>query len=394
MKRITLFVLLLLYISGYQTVFSQEENPDLVLTSKDSLIARSWHVGLGFNAVDDSGDMFDELFAVDSQWNFLPYPTRLNIGRYFKSGLGVEAIGTYNKYQVGKLIEGEINQEEKDYYAIDSRLTYDLMRIFGKDSWFDPYVGVGLGYTKADNVGRGTYNGVVGFRTWITENFGLDFNSTGKWRISNDNATNHLQHGVGVVYRFGIEKELTNEGKDKLERMLALEEEVQKQRDSIDQVEKEKARALADQLVREKALAEKRAEEEAKALEKQRKDAIRSKIDGLGNAYFNLNSSYLSTEAKKVLDGLAQIMKENIQLELSVSSFADSRGTAKYNKWLSERRVDRTIEYLVNAGVSESRLKGAAYGEENLVNECDDHTYCSEAKHQLNRRSEFTIIKF
>ncbi len=394
MKRITLFVLLLLYISGYQTVFSQEENPDLVLTSKDSLIARSWHVGLGFNAVDDSGDMFDELFAVDSQWNFLPYPTRLNIGRYFKSGLGVEAIGTYNKYQVGKLIEGEINQEEKDYYAIDSRLTYDLMRIFGKDSWFDPYVGVGLGYTKADNVGRGTYNGVVGFRTWITENFGLDFNSTGKWRISNDNATNHLQHGVGVVYRFGIEKELTNEGKDKLERMLALEEEVQKQRDSIDQVEKEKARALADQLVREKALAEKRAEEEAKALEKQRKDAIRSKIDGLGNAYFNLNSSYLSTEAKKVLDGLAQIMKENIQLELSVSSFADSRGTAKYNKWLSERRVDRTIEYLVNAGVSESRLKGAAYGEENLVNECDDHTYCSEAKHQLNRRLEFTIIKF
>ena len=394
MKRITLFVLLLLYISGYQTVFSQEENPDLVLTSKDSLIARSWHVGLGFNAVDDSGDMFDELFAVDSQWNFLPYPTRLNIGRYFKSGLGVEAIGTYNKYQVGKLIEGEINQEEKDYYAIDSRLTYDLMRIFGKDSWFDPYVGVGLGYTKADNVGRGTYNGVVGFRTWITENFGLDFNSTGKWRISNDNATNHLQHGVGVVYRFRIEKELTNEGKDKLERMLALEEEVQKQRDSIDQVEKEKARALADQLVREKALAEKRAEEEAKALEKQRKDAIRSKIDGLGNAYFNLNSSYLSTEAKKVLDGLAQIMKENIQLELSVSSFADSRGTAKYNKWLSERRVDRTIEYLVNAGVSESRLKGAAYGEENLVNECDDHTYCSEAKHQLNRRSEFTIIKF
>ena len=85
MKRITLFVLLLLYISGYQTVFSQEENPDLVLTSKDSLIARSWHVGLGFNAVDDSGDMFDELFAVDSQWNFLPYPTRLNIGRYFKT---------------------------------------------------------------------------------------------------------------------------------------------------------------------------------------------------------------------------------------------------------------------------------------------------------------------
>ena len=129
-------------------------------------------------------------------------------------------------------------------------------------------------------------------------------------------------------------------------------------------------------------------------LEKQRKDAIRSKIDGLGNAYFNLNSSYLSTEAKKVLDGLAQIMKENMQLELSVSSYADSRGTAKYNKWLSERRVDRTIEYLVKVGVSKSRLKGAAYGEENLVNECDDHTYCSEAKHQLNRRSEFTIIKF
>lgn len=143
MKNLAILSILVFSISQ-QSIFSQELEPNFGLTSKDSIIERSWHVGIGFNAVDDSGDMFDELLAVNSQWNYVYFPSRINLGRYFKSGIGVDAIATYNKYQVGKLIEGSINTVEKDYYAIDSRVTYDLMKIFKKDSWFDPYVGVGL----------------------------------------------------------------------------------------------------------------------------------------------------------------------------------------------------------------------------------------------------------
>lgn len=393
---------ILVFFISQLSIFSQELGPNLELTSKDSIIEHSWHVGIGFNAVDDSGgDMFDELFAIDSQWNYVYYPSRVNLGgRYFKSGIGgVDAIATYNKYQVGgKLIEGSINTVEKDYYAIDSRVTYDLMKIFKKDSWFDPYVGgVGLGYTKADNVGRGgTYNAVIGFRTWISERFGIDFNSTGKWRISNDNATNHLQHGVGVVYRFGIEKGLNESGEEKLALMEALEKEKQRQLDSLNQVEKEKE--LARKLEMERAFAQQRAEEEAKkAARENLLKEIESQIAELGNAYFDLNSSYLNKKAKTVLIGLAALMEKYPQLELEISSHADSRGGSDtYNQWLSERRVNRTLEFLKKqGGVSEARLHGESFGgESQLLNECDDHTYCPEDKHQVNRRSEFKIVKY
>ncbi|MDR7212697.1 outer membrane protein OmpA-like peptidoglycan-associated protein, partial [Flavobacterium piscis] len=32
------------------------------------------------------------------------------------------------------------------------------------------------------------------------------------------------------------------------------------------------------------------------------------------------------------------------------------------------------------------------YGESQLVNKCTDNVTCTEAEHQLNRRSEFVII--
>ncbi|MFC4097914.1 OmpA family protein [Euzebyella saccharophila] len=392
MKNLAILSILVFFISQL-SIFSQELGPNLELTSRDSIIERSWHVGIGLNAVDDSGDMFDELLAVDSQWNYVYFPSRINLGRYFKSGIGVDAIATYNKYQVGKLIEGSINTVEKDYYAIDSRVTYDLMKVFKKDSWFDPYVGVGLGYTKADNVGRGTYNAVIGFRTWISERFGIDFNSTGKWRISNDNATNHLQHGVGVVYRFGIEKVLNESGEEKLALMEALEKEKQRQLDSLNQVEKEKE--LARKLEMERALAQQRAEEEAKkAARENLLKEIELQMEGLGNAYFDLNSSYLNKNAKTVLIGLAAMMEKYPQLELEISSHADSRGSETYNQWLSERRVNRTLEFLKKQGVPETRLHGESFGESQLLNDCDDHTYCPEDKHQINRRSEFKIVNY
>ena len=59
------------------------------------------------------------------------------------------------------------------------------------------------------------------------------------------------------------------------------------------------------------------------------------------------------------------------------------------------KRMKRTIEYLVKQkGIDASRLQGEAFGESKLVNECNDHTRCSEAKHKLNRRSEFVIDSF
>ncbi|MBU3024397.1 OmpA family protein [Zobellia galactanivorans] len=385
---------MVLLLCATTNLLQAQEEPKLV--AKDSIVKSSWIIGLGYNIVDDSGDVFDELLAPGDQWNVLPYPSRISIGRYFDSGIGVEAIGTYNKYAVGKFIDGRTNLEETDYYGIDARLTYDLNKIIGQTGWFDPYLGVGAGYTEANNEPRATYNAVVGFRTWFSDRLGLDFSSSGKWAANNDQATNHLQHAAGVVYQFGITKGLSKKGEAKLALIEELDAQRQKQQDSIAAAEREREEAdLAARLAKEKEEARLAAAEKARldAL-KQRETEIRNEIDALGFAYFDLNSSYLNAKSKKVLDGLADILAKYPELELQITSHTDSRGTSAYNDWLSERRVTHTKAYLVKRGVSAERLDTEAYGETHLLNECDDNTYCDEEKHQENRRSEFVITKF
>ena len=383
------YLLILLLALPLNFVNAQE----LRLTAKDSVVQSAWMVGLGYNFVDDSGDMFKKLISLDEQWNAVAFPSRLSIGRYFKNGLGIEAIGSYNKYKVGKLIDGAINSKEIDYYGIDARLSYDLNKIIGETGFFDPYIGVGLGYTDANEQGRGTYNGVIGFRTWFSDRLGLDFSSSGKWSMDNS-ASNHLQHAVGGVYRFDVEKGLSKKGKEK----LALIEENQRISDSINAAKKaeEEARLLAERLAREKEQARLAAEEQArKDAEKRRRAELEGKIDAMGNIYFGLNSSQLSKEYKGLLDKLAVIMDENPTLTIKVGSHADSRGAEVYNQSLSEKRVKQTLDYLIKQkGIDASRLTGEGFGETRLVNECDDNTRCPESKHRLNRRSEFEVVGF
>ncbi|MGD1945229.1 MAG: OmpA family protein [Croceivirga sp.] len=375
-----------------QSGFSQE----LQLTKKDSIVQSAWIFGLGFNAVDDAGSEFNNVFNFSDNWNIVPFPSRLSIGRYFKGGLGLEAIGSYNQYQEGKTIDGIIAVEDIDYYAIDFRVSYDLNMILGETGWFDPYVGIGAGYTDANNQGRGTYNASVGFRTWLSDRFGLDFNSTGKWAMSTENATNHIQHAAGAVYRFGIEKGLSKKGEEKLALIRESEKE-QLRQDSIAAAQraKEEARLLAERLKKEEEAAQLAAEEKAKFdSENARKKQIEESIKALGYVYFDLNSSFLNANDKALLDRLAIILEENPSVVIKVTSHTDSRGSNNYNQWLSERRVKRTTDYLISKGVDAKRIQGVGFGEDKLTNECDDKIYCTEEKHRENRRSEFSVFSY
>jgi outer membrane protein OmpA-like peptidoglycan-associated protein len=388
----SLLLCCLLIFAIHNTAIGQEE---LQLTSKDSIVQKLWILGLGYNAIDDSGNVFDGLFNVGEEWNILPYPSRLSIGKYFKNGLGIEAIGTYNKYKEGNIIDGVVNATDINYYAFDTRVSYDLNKIIGHTGWFDPYVGVGAGYSDANNVGRGTYNAVIGFRTWFSDKWGLDFNSSGKWAMSQSNgATNHIQHAAGIVYQFGIEKGLSKRGEEKLAMLSALEKERQRQMDSVAEVNRLKEEALlAERLKEEKEKAEMAAAERAKIdAENKRKSIIKDKIEALGFVYFDLNSSVINRKSQQILDTLSIIINDNPGLILKITSHTDSRGSSNYNDWLSQRRVERTKDYLLKKGIVSSQLTTEAFGERKLLNECDDNTHCSEEKHKVNRRSEFKII--
>lgn len=383
------FVLVFLFVISF--AFSTAQ--DLRLTSKDSIVKSSWIFGLGYNFVDDGGSKFENLFDVDEQWNAVAFPSRLSIGRYFESGLGLEAIGTYNKYKVGKLVDGAINTRETDYLGIDARLSYDLNKVIGETGFFDPYVGVGLGYTDANDQSRGTYNAVVGFRAWFSDRFGLDISSSGKWAMGSD-ATNHLQHSAGVVYRFGMEKGLSKKGMQK----YGLIVENQRVQDSINAAKRaeEEARLLAERLAREKEQARLAAEEQARRdAENQRRMTIESLVEDVGHVHFRFNSSSLTKSEMERLDRMASVLEEYPNVTLKIGSHADSRGSDEYNLKLSEKRVSNTIDYLVNKkGIDANRLSGEGFGKRQLLNECDSSTYCPESKHKVNRRSEFEVDQF
>jgi OOP family OmpA-OmpF porin len=378
------------------TMNAQNTEENLQITAKDSIVTSSWMFGVGVNAVDDSGNMFNGLFDISDEWNMVPFPSRISIGRYFKSGLGIEAIGTYNQYKEGNIIDNISSPENIDYFGIDARLSYDLNKIIGETGWFDPYVGIGIGYTDANRLGRGTYNAAVGFRTWFSDSWGLDFSSSGKWSMGNENGvTNHLQHAAGVVYQFGIEKGLSKRGEDKLELIAAIEKEKQRQMDSITDVNRQKeALLLAERLKKEKeAAAALAAAEEAKLkAERDRKDAIEKRIADLGYVYFDFNSSVVNQSSQSVLNAIAFILEELPNLQLKITSHTDSRGVSNYNDMLSEKRVQSTKNYLISKGVANTKLTTESYGETQLLNECDDNTYCPEEKHRVNRRSEFLIL--
>ncbi|MBD0849854.1 OmpA family protein [Maribacter arenosus] len=393
MKNYTLCVLVLLMLAT-TPILSQE---DIQLTSKDSIVQSSWVLGLGLNIVDDTATPFGETFLdIKDTWNAVPYPSRISIGRFFKNGLGIEAIGTYNKYKVGKIIDGAINTAPRDYFAIDGKISYDLNKLIGETNWFDPYLHVGAGYSSIGNVGRSTANAGFGFNTWFSDRWGANFNTMGKWGIK-EGTTKQLQHSAGVVYRFDVEKGLSKKGEEKLALITAMENDKQRVADSLSAVQRAKDEAaMAERLAQEKEKARLTALEKEKLdAEKQRRQQLEDAINALGHVYFDFDSSYLNKPYKGLLDRLALILQENPSVTLKIGSHTDSRGPEKYNMWLSEKRMQHTKAYLVEQkGIDGARLVGEAFGETELINECKDHIRCSEEKHRQNRRSAFKVISY
>ena len=109
--------------------------------------------------------------------------------------------------------------------------------------------------------------------------------------------------------------------------------------------------------------------------------------------YFDLNSSYIRSDANMELNKIVSIMNQYPSPEIDIRSHTDSRDSDRYNKWLSNRRAQSTIDYLISRGISPNRLTGRGYGETKLVNHCSNGVKCSDSLHEQNRRSEFIITK-
>ncbi|WP_046759093.1 OmpA family protein [Kordia jejudonensis] len=118
-------------------------------------------------------------------------------------------------------------------------------------------------------------------------------------------------------------------------------------------------------------------------------------ILGINIIYFDFDKDFIrSPDATAELQKVILFMKTYPKVHIDVRSHTDSRASDRYNLNLSKRRNKSTIDYIVNVGgIDRNRLTGDGYGETQLVNKCEDGVKCTEAEHDLNRRSEFIITK-
>lgn len=117
------------------------------------------------------------------------------------------------------------------------------------------------------------------------------------------------------------------------------------------------------------------------------------KLLDINPIYFDLDKSNIRPDATIELDKIVEAMKENPTLEIELGAHTDSRGSDAYNLGLSDRRAKSSADYISSRGINHARINGKGYGETQLINRCKNNVKCNEADHQINRRTEFRIVK-
>lgn len=112
----------------------------------------------------------------------------------------------------------------------------------------------------------------------------------------------------------------------------------------------------------------------------------------IDNIYYDYDDDKIREDAKKPLDSLIIILKQNPQISIQLSSHTDCRGQNGYNEKLSQRRAESAVRYLIQNSIDAGRLKAKGYGENKLEVECKCSD-CTDEEHQRNRRTTFLILE-
>lgn len=142
------------------------------------------------------------------------------------------------------------------------------------------------------------------------------------------------------------------------------------------------------------AAAEIKKNEKVKQILEQEKDVVRDKdrlIIKTDPIYFDYNMWYIRKESKVVLGRVVALMNKYPGMVIEIGSHTDSRGNAKFNESLSQKRANSTREFIIQSGIDAKRVTAKGYGESVPIVKCKTDDACSEEEHELNRRSEFVI---
>lgn len=127
--------------------------------------------------------------------------------------------------------------------------------------------------------------------------------------------------------------------------------------------------------------------------DKEKLDRCQYALDNINTIYFDLDKYYIRPDAAIELEKIVRTMKRCPNIKVEAGSHTDSRASHAYNNNLAQKRAQATVDYIVSRGIDAYRITPNGYGETQLLNRCSDGVKCSEGEHQVNRRTEFVIIR-
>ena len=135
----------------------------------------------------------------------------------------------------------------------------------------------------------------------------------------------------------------------------------------------------------------------------------------IDNIFYDFDRATLRPESKTSLDELVKLLNENPNITIELSAHCDYKGSAAYNKQLSQRRAESVVKYLIEKGIARERLTPLGYGKEKPKTikkkvaeryeflKADDvlsEEFIRQLKpeeqeicNQLNRRTEFRVLR-
>ena len=206
------------------------------------------------------------------------------------------------------------------------------------------------------------------------------------------NATNDGSLALKSLEAIKLEEQQIAEKRRKQEIQLETEKK-EKEALAIIALNEAAKKAKADEIKAEEA----KKKEKVNEILRQEKDVVKDDKDRLiiktDPIYFDYNMWYIRKESKVVLGRVVALMNKYPGMVIEIGSHTDSRGNAKFNEELSQKRANSTREFIIQSGINASRVSAKGYGESVPIIKCKTDDACSEEDHELNRRSEFVIKK-
>jgi OmpA-OmpF porin, OOP family len=406
-----------------------------------------WQMSLGVNVVDVrdpysfTGMTKDYFNFTGNDLNYYGPPIRLAVARKFSESFMAQVSVSTNIVRKGiEWTDGDDLADDSFLYA-DAKLLYDLNKLVGETGWFDPYLGIGGGYSMMQ-INDFKVNGTWGINMWLNPHWAItlessynhNFKDTFKGDPYSGTGTDFFQHSLGITCRLGGAKPKDSDqdgipdATDKCPKekgVVSLQgcpetpktdlpkpAETDMDGDGVTDAQDEcptvagiatnkgcpikdmdgDGVADADDFCPEvKGIAALYGCPETPdgdvegepVVEKPQGKVLNSAKDDLNKIviYFDFDSDEIVESEMEKLRKASVLIKSLKQVHIQLKGHSDNFGSESYNQNLSERRVEKVMKYLKSLGVDTSYITAEGYGDKDPVSTNPDQ----------NRRVEFKV---